>query len=119
MGDSLVVGVNSDSDLLKNKGPTVMNVQERSEILKHCKFVDKVVADTPYTPTVELLKELNCNFYAHGDDPCIDANGLNLNEYFAGIGMFKQFKRTEGVSTTDITGKLLALAEYTLNEEMQ
>ena len=119
MGDSLVVGVNSDADLLKNKGPTVMNVKERSEILKHCKFVDKVVADTPYTPTVELLKELNCNFYAHGDDPCIDSTGLNLNEFFAGIGMFKQFKRTEGVSTTDITGKLLALAEYTMNEEMQ
>ena len=31
--------------------------------------------------------------------------------------MYKVFKRTEGVSTTDITGKLLALAEYTLKSE--
>jgi hypothetical protein len=29
------------------------------------------------------------------------------------------FKRTEGVSTTDITGKLLALAEHTLKIEEQ
>lgn len=54
-GDILVVGVNSDADILKTKGPTVMNCAERSEIFRHCKFVDEVVPDTPYTPTLEFL----------------------------------------------------------------
>ena len=33
-GDVVVAGINSDADLLKNKGPTIMNCEERSEILK-------------------------------------------------------------------------------------
>ena len=42
MADVLVVGVNKDEDLLLTKGPTVMNVEERAEIMRHCKFVDEV-----------------------------------------------------------------------------
>ena len=42
MSDVLVIGVNTDEDLMLNKGPTVMNCEERAEYLKHCKFVDEV-----------------------------------------------------------------------------
>lgn len=35
MGDILVVGVHSDSEILKHKGPTVMNEKERFLILIH------------------------------------------------------------------------------------
>ena len=82
LGDVLVVGVNSDSDLLLNKGPTIFNVHERSEIVRQCKFVDQVVSDTPYTPTTELLDSLGCSHYAHGDDPVINSEGFNVTEYF-------------------------------------
>lgn len=46
MSDILVVGVNSDADLMTNKGPTILNQDERAEILRHCKFVDEVVVGT-------------------------------------------------------------------------
>jgi len=78
MTDVLVAGVNSDEDLMKTKGPTVLNVKERAEILRHCKFIDEIVENTVYTPNVEFLKSINCSFYAHGDDPCIDYTGFNL-----------------------------------------
>jgi glycerol-3-phosphate cytidylyltransferase-like family protein len=55
MADILVVGVNKDEDLLILKGPTVMNVHERTEIMRHCKFVDEIISDTEYTPDLELL----------------------------------------------------------------
>lgn len=55
LGQYLIAGVNSDADLMRNKGPTIFNVHERSEILRRCKFVDEVVPDTPYTPSTELL----------------------------------------------------------------
>lgn len=110
MCDELVVGVNSDAAVLENKGPSVLNIKERCEILKHCKFVDEINPDTEYEPTVELLKELKCGFYAHGDDPCFLVDGRDLKEVFRSMGMYKEFKRTEGVSTTNITGKLLALS---------
>jgi len=56
----LVVGVNSDADLLKNKGPTVLNCKERADILRACKWVDEVAEDTEYTVSVETLDRLNC-----------------------------------------------------------
>jgi glycerol-3-phosphate cytidylyltransferase-like family protein len=52
MCDILVCGVNSDDDLFKTKGPTIMNAKERNEIIKHCKFVDEVIEDTPYSPSL-------------------------------------------------------------------
>lgn len=119
MSDILVVGVNSDEDLLTNKGPTILNQEERAEILRHCKFVDEVVVGTDYTPDFELLKKLNCGFYAHGDDPCFNSEGVDLTKMFKEKGMFKVFKRTEGVSTTDITGRLLALVEDSMKKDQQ
>ena len=52
-GDILVVGVASDADILSHKGPPILNIQERAEILRHCKFVNEVVTDIPYAPTLE------------------------------------------------------------------
>lgn len=115
--DVLVAGPNSDEELLANKGPTILNIHERAEILKHCKFVDEVAIGTPYRPDKALLDSINCSFYAHGDDPTFDHNGVDITDELNKLGMFKMFKRTEGVSTTDITGKLLALSEWKLNQE--
>ena len=114
MGDYLVVGVNRDEDLTALKGPPVLNVHERAEILRHCKFIDEVIEGTEYTPTLETLAKVRCEFYAHGDDPCIDINGVDVTAIFTKNNMYKQFKRTEGVSTTSITGKLLDLADFNL-----
>jgi ethanolamine-phosphate cytidylyltransferase len=41
----LVVGVHSDAEILKNKGPTVMNEEERYEAVRACKWVDEVVPE--------------------------------------------------------------------------
>ena len=117
MGDYLIAGVNSDADIIKTKGPIVMNVKERCEIVKHCKFVEHIEPDTIYTPTFELLDKLGCQFYAHGDDPCIDSEGVDICQKFRETGRFKLFKRMEGVSTTMITGRILALAEYNMLKE--
>ena len=91
-----------------------MHVKERAEIMRHCKFVDEVIEDIAYTPTLELLDELNCQYYAHGDDPCYNSEGVEVTTPFREKGRFKMFKRTEGVSTTDLTGKLLSIAKQKL-----
>ncbi len=80
MCDVLVCGVNSDEDVLKTKGPTIFNIKERTEIVRHCKFVDEIVPNTKYTPDEELLDKLNCSHYAHGDDPAINADGQDICE---------------------------------------
>ena len=116
MVHTLVMGTNSDEDILKYKGPTILNVNERSEILRAVKWTDEVHAPTPYEPSVEILDQFNCHYYIHGDDPVI-CDGVNINELLAGMGRFKEIRRTTGVSTTDLTGKLLKLIETEDDEE--
>ena len=59
---------------------------------------------------MNVLDRYNCQYYAHGDDPCY-VDGVDMCAELDSIGRFKQFKRTTGVSTTSITGKLLRLVE--------
>ena len=117
LGDVLVAGVISDEELVKTKGPTIMNLKERTEVARHCKFIDQVAPGVPYSPTIPLIKSLNCSFYAHGDDLALNSDGEDPTQVFVKAGMFKVFKRTEGVSTTCITGKLLEIAEDRFKNE--
>ena len=117
LSDVLVVGVVSDEQLIKNKGPVILSCEERTEILRHCKFVDELRSEMEYSTTFETLKKVDCQFYAHGDDPVIDCDGHDVIAMFKNANAFKEFKRTEGVSTTEITGRLLALAKNTSRKE--
>ncbi len=108
LGDILMVGVNSDEDVLKSKGPTLMNVKERSALVRACKWVDVVIEGTPYTPTVEFLREVGADYCAHGDDMPINDMGVGCYDEIKNQGMLKVFKRTEGISTTEIIGRLLS-----------
>jgi ethanolamine-phosphate cytidylyltransferase len=76
--DVLVVGVNSDAEILKTKGPSILNQRERAEIISSCRWVDEVAEGTPYSVNVEVLDQYNCDFYAHGDDAVIDADGNDI-----------------------------------------
>jgi choline-phosphate cytidylyltransferase len=82
LGDFLYAGVNSDKDVLETKGPSLLNCKERCEIIKHCKFVDKVIPDAPYALRKDFVEEIGCDFWAHGDDPCIDKSGVDVCQYF-------------------------------------
>lgn len=107
--DNLVFGLNSDAEILANKGPPVMNGEERMKLVRACKWVKESQPDTPYTVTEKVLEQYECDFYLHGDDPCINSDGIDICQELSKIGKFKVFKRTSGVSTTGLTGKLLRL----------
>ena len=49
LGDELVVGLVSDSEIVKNKGSEpLMPFEERLAALTACKFVDEVIAGVDY-----------------------------------------------------------------------
>lgn len=75
MGDVLVVGVHSDEEIRKNKGPPVFTEQERYRMVNAIKWVDEVVENAPYTTQLETLDEHNCDFCVHGDDITLTAEG--------------------------------------------
>ena len=115
LGDKLVLGINSDEEVEAVKGPTVFNGRERWIIAGACKWVDEIVPDTIYTPTVELIDKLNCDFYTHGDDIALNSSGIDSAAALKEVGRFKLFKRTRGVSTTDIAAKLLKINDEGLD----
>lgn len=109
--DTLVFGLNGDSEIILNKGPPVMNGEERMKVVKSCKWINESYPDTPYTVSEKVLEKFNCEFYLHGDDPCYNNEGIDICQELSKVGKFKVFKRTSGVSTTGLTAKLLRLFE--------
>ncbi|KAI7900927.1 uncharacterized protein BX663DRAFT_515734 [Cokeromyces recurvatus] len=111
MGDILVVGVHSDQSIEINKGPTVMNEEERYAAVEACKWVDEVVRDAPYNTTVECLKQHHIDFCVHGDDVTTMADGTDCYQAVKDAGLYKECKRTVGVSTTELVGRMLLLSK--------
>uniref|UniRef100_A0A663MD54 choline-phosphate cytidylyltransferase n=1 Tax=Athene cunicularia TaxID=194338 RepID=A0A663MD54_ATHCN len=85
----LLVGVCSDDLTHKFKGFTVMNETERYEALRHCRYVDEVIRDAPWTLTPEFLEKHKGFLF-----PLCS-------------GMFVPTQRTEGISTSDIITRIV------------
>ncbi|CAG9309981.1 unnamed protein product [Blepharisma stoltei] len=109
LGKILVVGVHNDDEIVRNKGMPVMTNQERLSMVRACKWVDEVVENAPYSATEGWLDSLNCRYIAHGDDIAINSEGVDAYAQLKNAGRFKIIKRTEGISTTMIVGKLLLM----------
>ncbi|MXQ98481.1 hypothetical protein E5288_WYG002235 [Bos mutus] len=95
----LLVGVCSDDLTHKFKGFTVMNEAERYEALRHCRYVDEVIRDAPWTLTPEFLEK-------HKMQPPerVHSQGTECQLY---QWMFVPTQRTEGISTSDIITRIV------------
>ena len=111
LGKTLVVGIHNDEEIMRNKGMSVMNNEERVAMIKACKWVDEVVENAPYSATLDWLDSVNCKYIAHGDDIAINCDGQDAYGLLKSAGRFKVIKRTEGISTTSIVGKLLLMTK--------
>ncbi|WCJ34687.1 Ethanolamine-phosphate cytidylyltransferase [Euphorbia peplus] len=112
LGDELVVGVVSDEEIVANKGPPVLPMEERLALVSGLKWVDEVIANAPYAITEQFMKTLfnehKIDYIIHGDDPCLLPDGSDAYALAKRAGRYKQIKRTEGVSSTDIVGRILS-----------
>nr|GME08754.1 ethanolamine-phosphate cytidylyltransferase [Ipomoea batatas] len=113
LGDQLIVGVVSDAEITANKGPPVTPLNEfcRMIMVNGVKWVDEVIPDAPYAITEDFMKKLfneyDIDYIIHGDDPCLLPDGTDAYALAKKVGRYKQIKRTEGVSSTDIVGRML------------
>jgi len=112
LGKYLVVGVHSDAAIEKNKGCLpVLSEQDRYTMVRALKWVDKVVEDAPYMTTVETLDKHECDFCAHGDDISTNVDGKDTYQEVKDAGRYQVYKRTQGVSTTDLIDRILNLGD--------
>jgi ethanolamine-phosphate cytidylyltransferase len=114
LGTHLVVGINSDESITECKGPPLMKDEERLTMVQACKFVDQVVPGCPYIMNKEYLDyvidKYKIDYVIHGDDPCI-VDGKDVYAAAKEAGKFQSIPRTEGVSTTDIVGRMLLMTK--------
>jgi len=115
LGDQLIVGVNSSASVAECKGsPPVLTDEERQAVVAGCRFVDEIVPESPYIMTAEYIQHLiddkGVDCFVHGDDPCI-VDGKDVYEAAKKAGRYRSIPRTEGISTTDLVGRMLLLSK--------
>eukprot|EP01089_Gocevia_fonbrunei_P021065 TRINITY_DN8023_c0_g1_i1.p1 TRINITY_DN8023_c0_g1~~TRINITY_DN8023_c0_g1_i1.p1 ORF type:complete len:347 (+),score=76.95 TRINITY_DN8023_c0_g1_i1:45-1085(+) len=111
LGDVLVVGVHTDAEVNANKGPPVLNENERMAVVKACRWVDETSFDAPYQTSLEVLNKYDIDFCVHGEDLSTDATGKDSYWEVKAAGKFQLIKRTTEISTTDLVGRMLLVTK--------
>lgn len=107
----LIVGCNSDLLTHRYKGRTVLTDLERYESLRHCKWVDEVVPNSPWILDDAFLEAHDIDFVAHDAMPytmgATADSGGDIYGHLKTIGKFYETTRTGGISTSDIVTRIV------------
>lgn len=80
-------------------------------MVKGIKWVDEVVKGAPYVTSLDTLDNYNADFCVHGDDITCTADGTDTYHIVKSNGRYKECKRTQGVSTTNLVGRMLLMTK--------
>lgn len=103
----IVVGICSDKDTVKLKGEVVMSMDERAESLRHCRWVDEVITDAPWTITKKFLTDNRIDYVAHDNDVYPGEDKEDVYKEVKKMGIFVATERTEGISTSQLITRIL------------
>lgn len=104
----LLVGVCSDAVTGRMKGKTVLTERERYESVRHCRWVDEVVEDAPWVIDEEFIQKHQIDYVAHDEEPYPGRDGQeDVYAFVKSTNRFVATRRTEGISTTDIIGRVI------------
>ncbi|XP_068324919.1 choline-phosphate cytidylyltransferase 1-like isoform X2 [Pyrus communis] len=72
-------------------------------------WVDEVIPDAPWVLSQEFLDKHKIDFVAHDSLPYADASGSgkDVYEFVKSVGKFKETKRTDGISTSDLIMRIV------------
>lgn len=112
LGDYLIVGLNSDSSVKKNKGPNrpINNQEDRYKVLSSIKWIDKIIIFYDDS-AIEFLNYYQPEIIVKGSDYDIDKinpKERETVEKYGGKFIFKQSK-PEKYSSTLLINKIKGL----------
>jgi cytidyltransferase-like protein len=117
-GDYLIVGIIGDEVATDYKRTPIMTLEERSEMVRSCRYVDEVIENSPICVPSEFLDEHKIDWVVHGDDY---AEGVANYCFQAAIdrGIYKTVPYTPGISTSDIIKRILSRGESILTKKLE
>lgn len=72
-----------------------------------CRWATQSVPHAPYVTSLPWISHYGAKYVVHGDDITSDSNGEDCYRFVKEAGRFKVVKRTPGISTTDLVGRML------------
>ena len=72
-----------------------------------CRWSTLSVPYAPYVTSLPWISHYGCYYVVHGDDITSDSNGQDCYRFVKAAGRFLVVKRTPGISTTDLVGRML------------
>lgn len=84
----LLVGVCSDELVRSYKASPVLSSAERYESVRHCKWVDEVVEDAPWTVDQAFIEKHQIDYIAHDEEPYVSAGSDDVYAFAKSIGEF-------------------------------
>ncbi|KAF8873069.1 hypothetical protein BD779DRAFT_1613719 [Infundibulicybe gibba] len=104
----LLAGVHSDEIVKTYKGGSIMTHAERLEVIRHCRWVDEVVADAPWVIDKAFLDKWEIDYVAHDEEPYATAEHADTFALPKSQGRFLPTRRTPGVSTSDLFERIIS-----------
>ena len=105
-GDILYVGICTDDLVMSYKRQTILNIDERVQMIEACKYVNKVIPNCPCPITKEFIELHNINFVIRGDDMNnIDSIQKWYNVPYT-LDILRFVPYTKSISTSDIIQRI-------------
>ncbi|HEX2112957.1 MAG TPA: adenylyltransferase/cytidyltransferase family protein [Alphaproteobacteria bacterium] len=118
LGDRLIAGVASDATAAAYKPLPILSMEERLTVVAACRYVDRVLPDSPPRVDVAALDRMGADFAVHGDD----ITEQELERSFPGLmaaGRMKLVPYTSTISSRQIIERVAQrLREGTLRVKL-
>ncbi|EPQ32088.1 uncharacterized protein PFL1_00286 [Pseudozyma flocculosa PF-1] len=102
----LIVGVVSSYSCSSHKNKPIFSSAERYECVRNCRWVDEVLEDAPWVIDQNLIDAMEIDYVAHDELPY---EGKGIEDVYGFVkkqGRFLPTRRTEGVSTSELLGRV-------------
>jgi choline-phosphate cytidylyltransferase len=103
----VIIGIVSDKDAVSYKRMPIINENDRIEIIKNLKLVDKVIFPCPMSTTKDFIDANNIDLVVHGfsDDDDWEKQKIYFNEIIK-LNKFKKIEYSNKSSTSSIISKI-------------
>ena len=101
LSDKILVGTHKDEEIAKYKCKPIFSYEDRSFMLKHCKYIDEFIGDVDYLPSLKTLNKYSCNNLLHGRENII-INETDIFNQFRKANKYLEYEPTKGISTTNL-----------------